>query len=125
MLPSNMGLCLCCWFSLKIFRWCNRRHHRHHHHHHHRSTSSTVTEREVMLQTAGRHVVEAVRLRAHHDLKTDDCKTVDVATLSASCWGKVLTQYLRRRPQLACNNDNTSDAVKRHDTRDTKTTVGV
>jgi len=46
-------------------------------------------------------VVEAVWLRAHHDLEADDGEAVDVSTLGASRWREVLTQYLRRSPQLA------------------------
>jgi len=56
-------------------------------------------------------VVEAVRLGAHHDLKRDDGKTVDVAALSASRWGEVFTQYFRARPQLACNIDMQRDTT--------------
>ena len=72
-------------------------------------------------------MVEAVRLRAHHNLKTDDSETVDVSALSASCWWKVLAQYLRRRPQFACNDDNRrNESVTRHvlETRSGVTRVG-
>ena len=57
-------------------------------------------------QTASCHVVEAVRLRAHHYLKADDRETVHVSLLSAAGRREVLSQYLRRRPQLTYSDNN-------------------
>jgi len=58
-------------------------------------------------QTSGCHVVKTVRLRTHHNLEADDGEAIDVSALSASRWRKVLSQYLRRRPQLAYAKNTT------------------